>query len=225
MNNKVSIYYTIALLASLGFASYIFSIVSSANKTIAIIASYLLVISIAMLANLSWASIGLSKDSLFKGLIYALPFIAVIVIGAIAVFLFNSDIFRDERYKQGSNLVLFTVFITLPFFTVLIEELAFRGVLFGMLQNIVSQNYAVILSSISFGVWHVFSANALNSVAIPTSIPKILVILAVIVATSLAGVFFTWLRIKSGSLITPILIHWAINSISIVLAYFAWQKV
>ena len=93
MNNKVSIYYTIALLASLGFASYIFSIVSSTNKTIAIVTSYLLVISIAMLANLTWDSIGLSKDSLAKGFIFALPFIATIVVGAIAVFIFNSEIF------------------------------------------------------------------------------------------------------------------------------------
>jgi membrane protease YdiL (CAAX protease family) len=224
MNNKISIYYTIALLASLGFASYIFSIVSSANKTIAIIASYLLVMSIAMLANLTWDSIGLSKDSLVKGFIYALPFIAVIVVGAIGVFLFKSEIFQDERYKQGSSLVLFTVFITLPFFTVLIEELAFRGVLFGMLQNIVSQNYAVILSSISFGVWHVFSANALSSAAIPATIPKVLVVVSVILATSIAGAFFTWLRLKSGSLITPILVHWTINSVGIILAYFAWQK-
>ena len=224
MNNKISIYYTIALLASLGFASYIFSIVSSTNKTIAIITSYLLVISIAMLANLTWDSIGLSKDSLAKGFIFALPFIATIVIGAIAVFIFNSEIFQDERYKQGSRLVLFTIFITIPFFTVLIEELAFRGVLFGMLQTVVSQNYAIIASSLSFGVWHVFSANGLSSAAIPQSIPKALVVLAVIVATSIAGVFFTWLRIRSGSLITPILVHWAINSTGVVMAYFAWQK-
>lgn len=224
MNTKISIYYTITLLVILGFTSYIFSIVSSANKLVAVLFAYLAIVSIAMLANLDWASVGLSKDNILKGFIFALPFIAVVIIGAITVFLLNPEVFKDERYNQSSRLVLYTIFITLPLFTVLLEEIAFRGVLFGTLQTIVSQNYAVIVSSLSFGVWHVFSASAVSTTSIPESVPKILIILGIILATTLAGIFLAWARIKSESLVAPILIHWTINATGVILSYFAWQK-
>lgn len=224
MNGKVSIYYTILLLALLGFTSYIFSFVASTNKVIATVTAYLLIISIAMLVKLDWNSVGLSLTNIYRGIIFALPIIAIIILGFLALFLINPDIFKDERYNQSYNLVLYAVFITLPLFTVLLEELAFRGVLFGMLQTIVSQNYALILSSISFGVWHLFSAGAINMSAFPLSLPKIVIVVGVVLATSLAGMFLTWTRIKSGSLITPILIHWTINATGMLFAYLAWQK-
>jgi membrane protease YdiL (CAAX protease family) len=224
MNIKISIYYTIGLLLILFLASYLFSIVSGYNKVIALIAAYVTLISFAMLVNLNWDSLGLSKDNISKGLTFAIPFITIIVISAIAIFLINPEIFKDERYNQTHTFILYTVLFTLPIFTVLLEELAFRGVLFGVLHTLVSQNIAVLISSLSFGIWHVFSAGAISTSALPDSVPKIAIVVVIILATTLAGVFLTWTRIKSGSLVAPILIHWTINSMGILLSYLAWQK-
>lgn len=226
MTNKLGIFYTLLLLFSLGMASYVLSTVVNTNRVITIIAIYSLVIGVAVLAKLNLESVGLAKESLGKGVMYALPFMTIIILGALAVFFINPEIFKDERYNQGSQAMFYTILVTLPLATVIIEELAFRGVLFGTLQSVVTQNYAIIVSSLGFGIWHVFGASGVNAGSISSTIviPKLVLVIGVILATSIAGVFFTWLRIKSGSLITPILVHWTINATGVVLAFLAWQK-
>jgi len=50
---------------------------------------------------------------------------------------------------------------------------------------------------------------------------KALRVTADVIATAIAGMFFTWLRILSGSLIAPWLVHWTINGSSMVSVLFA----
>jgi membrane protease YdiL (CAAX protease family) len=223
---KSSIYFLLLLFTSLGFASYLFSSISNSSKLVATIALYLIVIGVAILAKLNLKSMGLSRDTMTKGVLYALPFMAAIVIGAIVIFMINPEIFKDTRYQLTSPEMLYTVLLVIPFLTVVIEELAFRGVMFGLLQTVASQFYAIIISSVGFGVWHVFSASGIGTDGFSQSIviPKIILIIGVILATTIAGAVFTWARIKSGSLITPILIHWTINSTGVILAYLAWNQ-
>jgi len=42
-------------------------------------------------------------------------------------------------------------------------------------------------------------------------------VLGTVLLTALAGAVFCWLRIRSGSLLAPIMAHWAINSVGTVL--------
>jgi membrane protease YdiL (CAAX protease family) len=155
----------------------------------------------------------------------ALPFVLMIVIGGFLVHLVGPDVFKDQRYDQNFSSMLVMIFITLPFFTVILEEIVFRGVLFGLLQSMMSQVYAVIFSSLCFGFWHIFTAQSINTGSILSfEIPKIAIIAAVILATTFFGVLLTYLRIYSGSLLAPILVHWAINSTGIFFAFLAWNK-
>ncbi len=226
MNNRLQILYTLIVVSTLSIASVIFSKVSNNNKLVATLVLYFSICLIVALTKLSWTNVGLSKDLVLKGAVTALPFMAVVIVGGLIVFLINPETFKDSRYQTDLKTMLTTIFLVLPLMTVILEELAFRGLLFGTLSTYLTQGYALLVSSISFGVWHIFSASNLDVSGIVSgnAIPKVLIVLTVVIATSIAGAFFTWLRIKSGSLIAPILLHWTINSTGVVLAYFAWSK-
>ena len=48
------------------------------------------------------------------------------------------------------------------------------------------------------------------------------VVLAV-AATAVAGLVFTWLRRRSGSLLAPIGLHWATNGLGVLVAAAMWH--
>jgi uncharacterized protein len=176
---------------------------------------------IAGVLSLSLQDIGLDTATIRKSLFIALPFMAVIIAGMTLAFFLNRDWFLDTRYNQPLGSVLFTVFVIIPFSTVLLEELFFRGLLFGYVSSSVSTIGAVLVSSLAFGFWHVFTS---TQVELPTNtIPAIFVSIGVIALTACAGIFFTWLRIAGGNLLAPILVHWTINSFGVFLAYLAWR--
>lgn len=225
MNISRIIRYSVYFLAMLGFLSYIISIISPNDKIILLIAAYSFVMGVALIIGLDFKSIGLSKASYKNGIKLALPFMLLIVTGALLVYFINPELFKDSRYQLSTQSMLFSIFFVLPIYTVLFEEIAFRGVLFSMLRRVTSKLNAVLISSLSFGLWHVFTAKAININTLfqGFTFSKTMVVFAVILATSVAGAFFTWLRIKSDSLLAPILVHWAINATGIILAYFAWR--
>ena len=44
-----------------------------------------------------------------------------------------------------------------------------------------------------------------------------------VLATTVAGVGFGWLRVKSGSLLAPVLAHLATNSLTFAIAWAYWH--
>jgi uncharacterized protein len=222
MKNKTT-HFVILLLIMLGFLSYVFSI--NSNKLLVSIATYSLIAGVALYIGLDKKSIGLSKKYIKNGVILALPFMAIIFLVALVIFTLQPEIFKDARYQQDSESLFYSIFITLPLYTVLLEELAFRGVLLGSLLRVSSMKTTILLSSITFGLWHSFTASAvsLGTFSKDLTVPSIAVVIAIVVITSFAGWFFAWLRLKSNSLVAPILVHWSINATGIILAYFAWN--
>jgi uncharacterized protein len=218
MINTRSNKHTAFFLAMLGFLSYINFVIPENNKIIALISSYAFVIGTAKLVGLDYKALGLSRPSVKNGFKTALPFMIVTVFGALLVYLISPDIFKDSRYQLTSWEVLYLVLIILPTYTVIFEELAFRGVLFGTLLRVTTQKYSIVISALAFGFWHIFTARSVKF----EGFSEIIILFAVVLATSFAGAFFTWLRIKSDSLLAPILVHWTINATGIILAYFAW---
>jgi membrane protease YdiL (CAAX protease family) len=216
--------YALFILAMLLFLSFVYSEIPSSDKLITVVASYAFIIGTALLIGLDFKSVGLSKSSIKNGVKLALPFMLLIIAGAFILFVINPELFKDSRYQLSRQSMLYLIFISLPIFTVIFEELAFRGVLFGTLLHITSTKYAVVISSLAFGLWHIFTANSINLDALSGGVfvSKSIIIFGVVLATSFAGALFTWLRIKSDSLIAPMLVHWTINATGILLAYFAW---
>lgn len=207
----------IGLLAGLNFLAH-FSPLSMWFFTIPVGALILLGVGRAL--GFTWADIGLSRRSMKKGLAYGGVAASIVLLGVIVGVLLpvTRDFFLDEGYASTRTAV-FAAFILIPIQTVLPEELAFRGILHSSLQRLGGIRAVLIAGSLLFGLWHVASSLSLTAgnegltsmLGSGTAAQWIGVGLAVL-ATSLAGVAFTWLRHRTNSILAPIGLHWAFNA-------------
>ncbi len=139
-------------------------------------------------------------------------------------------LFRDARLGDiGFGLVLYRALIRIPFGTAILEEFAFRGVLFGIWARISGRWSAAVGSSIVFGMWHIRPALDLlnaNETA-STTLAQSLLLLGAVLGTVVAGLFFSYLRIRTDSLWAPLIAHASINSLAIVAAALVngWTQV
>lgn len=131
-------------------------------------------------------------------------------------------LFEDARVAgAGWGLVAYRALVRIPLGTVLLEEVAFRGVLLAAWQRVAGTWLAVLSSSAIFGLWHVRPALELidaNDAAAGSAATAGAVALAV-ASTAAGGAVFCWLRLRSGSLLAPIIAHAALNSLALVAAF------
>jgi membrane protease YdiL (CAAX protease family) len=154
------------------------------------------------------------------GMAAALTAAAVIGVGVL-VPAFHG-LFDDARVRDMSfGLLAYRALVRIPLGTALLEEFAFRGVLFGAWQRIARPRWAALGSSLVFGLWHIRPSIELldaNGVAASTA-GRIAVVAGAVAATTLAGLVFCWLRVRSHSLVAPYLTHTAVNSFALVGAF------
>jgi uncharacterized protein len=169
-------------------------------------------LALARWAGLSWQELGLGAGTWRRGLVWALGAIgAVGVVFAVGAALpLTRDIFRDSRYH-------------------LFEEVAFRGVLWGLLRRGHGTLTATIVSSVLFGLWHVLPSLHLSAdnQAIGSAVGKgtsgeAISVLGTVLFTGLAGVVFCELRRRSGSLLASAGLHWATNGLGVLTAAAIW---
>lgn len=132
-------------------------------------------------------------------------------------------LFDDERARLDTDALWQTALIRIPVGTVLFEEVAFRGVLLGSMLRVTSTRRAVLWSSIVFGVWHIpptIVALQLNDLP-PWTATGLAMIGAGVIVTGLGGALFSALRLRSGSLLAPMLAHIATNSLALLAARVA----
>ena len=134
-----------------------------------------------------------------------------------------------DRYATISAALVASM-IVIPLQTVIPEELAFRGVLQGTLGRIYGARGVFAAGSLLFGLWHIASSMGLTSGNAGLSnflgggvVGQVIGIAAAVVATAAAGLVFTWLRQRSGSLIAPIALHWSLNGIGALAAALVWH--
>jgi membrane protease YdiL (CAAX protease family) len=70
--------------------------------------------------------------------------------------------FLDARYHLDAGSALVTALLVIPIGTVLLEEIAFRGVLHGLVRHHHGTLWATGLSSILFGLWHILPSLRLS---------------------------------------------------------------
>jgi membrane protease YdiL (CAAX protease family) len=165
--------------------------------------------------GLSWADLGCSRAKVGSGLRWGLlAMLVVAVVIAIAIanpatrsFFENDDVRADSALSH-----ILEPLIVIPLSTVLFEEILFRGVLFGALLRVTTQLRAVLVCSVAFGLWHI--PPALSDAKGEDAIAAVGIVLGTIAFTTVAGVIFCWLRLRSGSLLAPILAHIGSNSFS-----------
>jgi membrane protease YdiL (CAAX protease family) len=165
------------------------------------------------------ADVGLERDSMLDGarlgVRVALPIVGVVLV-AIAV-PFSRDVFVSEAAATASlGPALFDILVRIPFGTVIPEELIFRGALMGLMLRRHSPIRAATYSSLLFGVWHVLptlsslDAEAADVVSNST-LEQTGAILLTVFATGAIGFVFAWLRLRSRSVVAPIIAHLAFN--------------
>lgn len=202
----------------------------SKNTKILNFMGYVILYSVALFViyklKLMPSEVGISRQAVSNGIRVALPFMIAIIISGLSLYFFKKDIFIDSRYKQTLADMIIKVLVMLPITVVIIEEIIFRGVLMAIFAQLFDLRSAVIASSLLFGLWHVYSAGGikLDTLNLPFTIPGIAVSAVVILATSVAGLFFAWLRIKSDGIVASILVHWSLNATGVILAFLAWRK-
>jgi membrane protease YdiL (CAAX protease family) len=180
--------------------------------------------------DLSWEDLGLGRTHLATGARWAAAIIAVIALGylvAAAIPALHSQ-FHDKRVTEGNlTAMLFQVFVRIPFGTVLLEEVLFRGVILALAARSMGWLRGAVVSSLLFGVWHILPAEAAS-----TSNPAVSdvaraggtfgVLLAVVLSvlgTGAAGMVFCWVRIRAGSLLASMGLHWGLNGLGYLTAY------
>jgi uncharacterized protein len=186
-----------------------------------------LLLFIGRAAGLSWEQLGLGPGAVARGLVWGAVAIAVVAAGyAVGLLLpVTRRLFRDPRYRVRSRAVLYLALLAVPLGTVVFEEVAFRGVLWGLLEVSYGSGWATGISSLLFGIWHVLPAVAgarANAAASGRPAVTLRVVVGTVLFTAVAGVVFAWLRQESGSLVTPVLLHWATNGLGVVAAAVAW---
>lgn len=144
---------------------------------------------------------------------------------AITMPVFN-ELYHDRRVSTGTGTWLYQAFVRIPVGTVLLEEVAFRGVLPGLFMLRWGVLRGSLAASMCFGLWHVLPALTLNEVN-PVATRffgtgaggiAIAVVFAVL-STAVAGLWFCWLRLRSGSVLTPMIGHLATNSGAYTIAW------
>ena len=172
---------------------------------------------------------GLGRRSWRRGARYAaVSVLLVAAVYTVAVLIpATRAAFHDSRYRLGTGGAVVTAFVVIPFGTVLFEEVAFRGVLWGVLCAGHGPARATVGSSVLFGLWHVLPSMRLNrvnpavaAVVGPGPAGQVLAVVGAVVFTGLAGVLLCELRRRSGSLLAPAGLHWAVNGLGVLFGAF-----
>ncbi|QCQ89798.1 CPBP family intramembrane glutamic endopeptidase [Rhodococcus sp. SGAir0479] len=93
------------------------------------------------------------------------------------------------------------VAVHIPFGTVLAEELLLRGVLTALTARAWRPAPAAAVRALVFGLWHVHPAREARD-----SVP------ATVAFTAASSLVFDWLRVRSGSVSAPAVLHLAVNA-------------
>ena len=177
---------------------------------------------IARAAGLDAGALGTAPADVGNGLRYgaaAFGLIAVVLI-AVTVSPAGSTWLSDSRGDISGGELVFQILVSTLIVTVIPEELAFRGVLLGAGRKLWRERNAVLVTSALFGLWHI--APTLGRELSGDSRPALQTVGAVVGAvavTFIAGVVFCWLRLRSRSLLAPILAHLGTNGVALAAAW------
>ncbi len=108
--------------------------------------------------------------------------------------------------------------VRIPVMTALIEEAFFRGVLHAALMALYPPQPAMLAGALLFGVWHVAPGFDQVKANGGGGMSGVLHVLATVAVTSLAGAGLVWLRVETGSIWAPFVVHAAINMTMAVFA-------
>ena len=135
--------------------------------------------------------------------------------------------FLDSRIGDvGVGGLLFAVLVQIPLGTVVLEEIAFRGVLPALMGASPAIRWAwgpVLGASLAFGLWHILPSIGLNSanaaVGGALGSNQVLTTTLAVISMTAAGILMCALARLGKGVKTTMLLHWATNSLGFVAAW------
>jgi membrane protease YdiL (CAAX protease family) len=107
--------------------------------------------------------------------------------------------------------------LRIPVATAVAEEIIFRSVLHALLAREHSLRTTLTWTSLLFGLWHIlptldtFDGNPVSNLVDNRSSARLLAVLSITGTTALAGLCFSYLRLRSRSVAGAVLAHAALN--------------
>lgn len=132
----------------------------------------------------------------------------------------------DERVADLSRFgIAYQTLVRVPLGTALLEEVAFRGVLYASLREF-GTPFAAIVSSAAFALWHISPTLNLVGANRPTAGTSFAVaaVLGALAFTFGVGLLFVWLRVATGGIAAPFALHALVNSLATVAAVLAHRR-
>jgi membrane protease YdiL (CAAX protease family) len=179
---------------------------------------------IARASGLGLSDLGLARSSRPAGLRWGGGFAALAAAAYGIALLIPAT--RAAVAGSGSGSwaqALVQALVVIPLGTVIPEEFAFRGVLWGLLRRRSGRWVATLASSVLFGFWHVLPAlaggaanQAVDEVVGGGMLGVVVRVAGTVLFTAAAGVVFCELRVRSGSLLAPMLAHWSVNGLGVL---------
>ena len=175
------------------------------------------------------ASAGLRREGLGKSLLGGAALGALLSIPPLLFF--HRPILLDTPLEYGPisrmtrRQLLRNVLVDVPIGIAVLEELAFRGLLYASLRRYLPAKWAIIGSSIGFAGWHftvTATSAAESNISAAARLPGFLrpfiqpiAIIGGMLTTGVAGLLFSLLRERTGNLAGPIVAHWIVDGVMI----------
>ncbi len=184
----------------------------------------LALLALASAAGLGRRELGLSRDGVLRGAGWGAAAAGVVAAGYVVAVLASLVVPALGRLisgggDQSTSALLLGALVHVPLGTVLWEEVAFRGVLLTLALRALRPGWAVVVTSLVFSAWHAHGALAgvLGDLGGATA-GQVGAAAGVFAVTAAGGAVFAWLRIRSGSLLAPMGLHLATNSLGMLVA-------
>jgi membrane protease YdiL (CAAX protease family) len=184
-----------------------------------------------------WSGLGLSTIGLDRRYVWRATVVGLLGLGLVAL-AFSTALavpglrtaFYDGRVgAPGVRELLWLALVRIPLGTVILEEVAFRGVLPALFGGGERWRWSAVLAAASlFGLWHALPSLALPQNALVQahlgSLPIAGISVLAMLAAAAAGVVLHWCRHTGRGLVTPALVHLATNSGALLLAWWLMTR-
>lgn len=172
--------------------------------------------------RLTWFDLGFGRSRVASGARWGGVAMLVIAVGIavlVAIPATRSNFVDADVAAASLSQHILQPLVVIPFTTVLYEETIFRGVLLGALLLDTTKWRAVLVASVLFGLWHL--PPALSNASGKSAIAAVGTVLGTVLVTTFAGFIFSELRLRSESILAPVMAHTAFNSFAYVAAVVA----
>lgn len=139
-----------------------------------------------------WTELGLARHGLRPSVIGGIGLVGVLVLGRLALDIPAQPFPPPGFWELAWDVVFYFAFVGLT------EEFIFRGVLWHALEGLWGKVAALLLTSLTFGIYHIGWANPLQ-----------MVVLVVV------GLFLGLIRLRAGSILGLVLLHGLFDVLSI----------